>query len=172
MINKLIVKIENAFLFTSVTSIFIMMIFVSVDALGRYLFHAPLEFQFELTTYYLMVISVVMALAWGAREGANIKITIVSSLLPEPIRRILVVINNLIIAFVFIVITYSSGTVAFDAWYDGDVILGVIDWPVWLARIWVPIGCGMMTVRFVFDAYRFAVLKAPIIEETDYEHLD
>ena len=52
-----------------------MMLLTTADALGRYLFNRPILAAYELTTNYLMVGVVFLALPYAYREGANIRVT-------------------------------------------------------------------------------------------------
>lgn len=159
MFIKTIEKVENILLFIAAASIFSMMVLVSIDVVFRYVLNSPLEIQFELTTYYLMVMSIVLAMPWGAREGAYIKITLIKTVISEPIRRGLIVINCLIVAAVFLLVSWKSLHFTIESWINQEYIFGVIEWPVWLARVWIPIGTFVLSIRMIANVYRYAVLK-------------
>ncbi|WP_282153346.1 TRAP transporter small permease [Ruegeria atlantica] len=156
-------KLENALSWIAGLSVFVMMVLVSADAIGRYAFKSPLTFQFDFTTYYLMVIVGVLALSWGERNGAMIKINVVTRFLPEGLKGPLYAFNNLLAAFVFAVMTQASLKRTLETMFDGDVIFGVIDWPVWLSLVWVPIGAGVLTARLLINAVQYGFLGRPVI---------
>ena len=54
---------------------FVMMLLTTADAGGRYLFNRPILVAYELTTNYLMVAVVFLAMPYAYREGANIRVT-------------------------------------------------------------------------------------------------
>lgn len=150
--NQVLIKIEGIACYVAGACVVVMMVLVTVDALGRYFFASPLRFQFELTTHYLMVAASLLGFAWGKRQGAFIKLTGAGRLLGTTGRNWLAAFNNIIAAVLFALATWYSAERAWSAFQAGDTYFGVIDWPVWLAEILVPIGCGLLTLRLLCDA--------------------
>ena len=169
MVKKSLVLLENALVWIAGAKVFLMMALVSADALGRYALKTPLEFQFDLTSHYLMVMTATLALAWGERNGAFIRLTVLRRWLPETFRRYLYVQNNLIAAVIFLAMTWFSAERVYDAWATKDVLFGVIDWPVWLSLIWVPIGCTALSLRLLLNAFEFAFAGRQIGTVEDLE---
>ena len=70
----------------------ITVLLVSVDVVLRYVFAAPLTFQFHLVQFYLLVAMVLLALPWGYRHGGAIQIKLIFMVLPprayEPVLRL------------------------------------------------------------------------------------
>ena len=66
---------ERVLTVVAVAATFGMMLLTTVDAGGRYLFNRPILLAFELTTNYLMVAAVFLALPHAYRQGANIRVT-------------------------------------------------------------------------------------------------
>ena len=54
---------------------FIMMLLTTADAFGRYLLNRPILAAYELTTNYLMVAAIFLAMPYAYRQGANIRVT-------------------------------------------------------------------------------------------------
>ncbi|WP_298854639.1 TRAP transporter small permease [uncultured Ruegeria sp.] len=162
-------KLENLLSWIAGISVFAMMVLVSCDAIGRYAFKSPLTFQFDFTTYYLMVIVGVLALSWGERNGAMIRINVVSRFLPDGLKGLLYALNNLLAALVFAVMTQASLKRTLETLHEGDVIFGVIDWPVWLSLVWVPIGAGVLTVRLLINAIQYGFLGRPVVPASGHE---
>lgn len=152
--------IERLLFGVSALTLFAMMLLVSADVVARYFFNAPLTFQFELTTQYLMVIVATLALPWGDRQGAFIRLSIIRRLLHPRAAGYLDAFNGLTGAAVFFGLAWFSGARTLDKWHTGDAIFGVIDWPVWLSLMWVPIGCLLLALRLAVDA--ISRLKDPL----------
>ncbi len=155
--------LENLLSWIAGVSVFVMMVLVSFDAIGRYAFHSPLTFQFDFTTYYLMVIVGVLSLSWGERNGAMIRISVATRFLPDVLHGPLYTLNNLLAAAIFATMTMASSKRTFETFHDGDVIFGVIDWPVWLSLVWVPIGAGVLTLRLIINAIQYGFLGRPVV---------
>jgi TRAP-type C4-dicarboxylate transport system permease small subunit len=66
---------ERVLTVVAVAATFGMMVLTTADAGGRYLFNRPILAAFELTTNYLMVAAVFLALPHAYRQGANIRVT-------------------------------------------------------------------------------------------------
>ena len=148
---------ENLLSWFAGLCVFVMMVLVSSDAIGRYAFQSPLTFQFDFTTHYLMVIVGVLSLSRAEREGAMIRIKAATHILPESAHGLLYAFNNLIAAAVFAVMAFASGKRTLETYHDGDVLFGVIDWPVWLSHIWVPVAAGALTLRLIIKACQYGV---------------
>lgn len=150
-IDNALVRVENALAALSLVSVLAMMLLVSADAVSRYFFNAPLQIQYEFTTYYLMVISILPALSWTYRLQGHIRVNLVELSMPAGVRIVWRIIALGLSFILFAAISWYSGALAFEVWEDGDALFGVIDWPVWMARIWVPLGTGVLAVRLAFD---------------------
>lgn len=143
---------ERALFMLAAATLVVMMALVSADVAARYLLNAPLAFQFELTTNYLMVMVATIALPWCERRGAFIRLSVVGRLLGPRRRRVLHAAGALAAAAIMAAIAWYSGWRTVDKYQSGDAILGVIDWPVWVSLVWVPIGCGMLALRLLVRA--------------------
>lgn len=128
------------------------MVLVSLDALLRYIFGAPLTFQYYLTEKYLMVGMVALSLSWGFRTGGYIRIEGLVQALPR----------GLLVSILRAGLVLSAGYIATLAWLGGayflsavrknEVVMGVIDWPVSWSWVWIPVGCGLLTLRLLLVA--------------------
>ncbi|ROO25159.1 TRAP transporter small permease [Salinisphaera orenii] len=153
---KLLIRIhagaERALFMLAAATLVVMMALVSADVVARYVFNAPLSFQFELTTNYLMVMVATIALPWCERRGAFIRLSVAGRLLGPRGRRVLHAAGALAAAAIMAAIAWYSGWRTVDKYQSGDAIFGVIDWPVWASLVWVPIGCGMLALRLLVRA--------------------
>jgi len=151
-IDTLLLKAEQLAAWVGILGLASIMVLVSADALGRYFLDAPLQFQYELTSYYLMGLTSVVALSWGVRRGAHIRIAVIDQLVSHRLRGVLFGVNYLLSAAVMAIVAVYAGEEAWRTWKGAEVFFGVIDWPAWLARIWVPIGCALLALRLSLDA--------------------
>lgn len=130
----------------------VMMVLVSLDAILRHLFAAPLTFQLTLTEDYLLVAMAMLALAWGYRSGGAIQVRLLLDACP-PRFNAAVIRLGLAAAAVYLaaLAAWSWGRFA-EAFAAGEVKMGVIDWPVDWSWVWVPLGCGLLALRVALDA--------------------
>ena len=66
---------ERVLTLAAAVATFGMMTLTTADAGGRYLFNRPILAAYEVTTNYLMVAAVFLALPYAYRQGANIRVT-------------------------------------------------------------------------------------------------
>ncbi|WP_166643109.1 TRAP transporter small permease [Alcanivorax sp. 24] len=154
--------LERGLAVIAVGAVLAMMLLVSLDVIARYLFKAPLTFQYSLTEDYLMVIMVALALPWAERRGAFIRLTPFHRLMSPGVRRGLYALNNLIIALMLLAMTWYAGERVWVDWWEQRVIFGVIDWPVWLSHVWVPIGTLVLSLRLFTNACLYLLGKAEV----------
>lgn len=145
-------RIEDAAVVVAGIAITVAMLAVSADAILRYAFKAPLAFQLHLTEFYLLPISMMMALAWGYRNGGTIQIKLLLNALPERVTNPIVRIGLVAASVYMAVLAWRSSLVFIRAWERSEVVVGVIDWPVAWSWVWVPIGCALLSARLLVDA--------------------
>jgi TRAP-type C4-dicarboxylate transport system permease small subunit len=130
-----------------------MMLLMTVDAAGRYLFNRPILAAYELTTNYLMVAVIFLALPYAYRQGANIRVTfLVDRLGPTP----RLVIDHLVQV---ISILYCAALVFATAQQARHVLstgttFATLDLPLWPAHVVVSAGLFLTTLMMLIDLGR------------------
>lgn len=138
---------ENACAILAGVILLFMMVIVSLDAIFRYAFQAPIAWQYTLTEDYLMVAVVALSLSWGFRTGGFIRISGFAGAVP-PMVRVVIYRAGLVLSFLYVLaLAWTGGKTFLRVWTSGEVKIGVIDWPVYLSWVWVPIGCGLLAIR-------------------------
>lgn len=152
-LDRMLRPIENLAALFAAVMMLIAMLLVSADALMRYAFNAPLTFQYTLTEQYLMVALVCLPLSWGFRTGGYIRIEGLVSRFP-PKSREYVLRAGLILSAVYVaVLAWTAGEHFWTSYTTGEVMFGVIDWPVAWSWVWVPIGCGLLALRLLLATF-------------------
>ncbi|WP_417721027.1 TRAP transporter small permease [Salipiger sp.] len=164
-LDRLLRPLEMAGLAISVALMLLVMVLISMDALMRYLFKAPLTFQFQLTEDYLLVGLVMMGLAWSFRTGGYIRISGLVSLLPHAVVNPVFRIGLLLSAGYIGAAAWMTGRKFLQLFRSGEAVIGVVDWPVYMSWIWLPVGLGLLTLRLIL------VALGPV-EDLDIAHDD
>lgn len=151
---RLIEIVEKLLFAVSALALVTMMFSVSLDVLFRYFLHKPLTFQYEFTSYYLLVSATTLSLPIAYKRGAFIKLELLSKHLPLRWHGYLQGANLFVGGVLFSLITWYSGLRTANEWQGGGRIFGVIDWPVWLSLVWVPVGCFMLSLALFLYAFR------------------
>lgn len=144
--------LETAVAYVGAAFLFIIMVIVAADVFMRYVAGSPFSFTYDLVGVYLMVgvFYLVLPHAQGAR--ANVAVDILVSAAPPFVQRLSDIVTSLAGGSVFALIAVVGYQRAFDAYQSNDVLAGLIPWPVWLSAAMVPLGAGMLVLRFALTA--------------------
>lgn len=150
-IEKALKSVENILHAIGCIALVLVAAFINADIILRVFFDSPLQIQFEVIELYLMPMIATLSLAWVLRKGGHLSLEIFS---PSnfgkawPILRFVIAFASLIF---FAALTYQSAKFALRA-FDGDKIhMGIIDWPLGWAYAAIPIGCGVLCLRLLFE---------------------
>lgn len=130
-----------------------MMLLMTMDAAGRYLFNRPILAAYELTTNYLMVAVIFLALPYAYRQGANIRVTfLVDRLGPTP----RLVIDHLVQVTSILycaVLVFATAQQARHVLRTGTTF-ATLDLPLWPAHVVVSAGLFLTTLMMLIDLGR------------------
>lgn len=132
--------------------IFILMLLVSADVVGRYVFNRPLYGTFEIAES-LLVFIVFLGFAYTQHEKGNIRVQVLANRLPLRVRSLLDVVAHALGLAIFALITYEAGRHAIEAWRIGEESVGMVRIPLWPSRFAVPVGSFFLAIQFTIDAW-------------------
>jgi TRAP-type C4-dicarboxylate transport system permease small subunit len=148
-VNRVFNWVENISLFLSKCGLLIMMILVSSDAIGRYLFGKPIVGTYEFVEMYLMILIVFLSMSYVMRIKGHIRLDILIDVLPKKLQNKLNALFYIMGAIWFFIIGYFGMVNTFDAWSNNLVQTGIVTFPLWLSYIWVPLGAYLIAIRLV-----------------------
>ena len=128
------------------------MLITAADVALRYIFNEPLDFAYYLTENYLMVGMMTLPMAWGFRAGGYIRVVGLARTLPAFLRDALLRVGLLGGAVYIAILGWMAWQKFFEAYTDGSVEMGLIDWPVSWSWVWIPIGCLLLMLRLLVTA--------------------
>lgn len=152
-LNALLSPVETLAAVLSGAATMLAMTLTTADALGRYFFGAPLVFQFYFTSHYVLVALIMLALPWGFRTGGYIRVTIVTEHIPDTIRVFLFRLGLVASAAYLALLTWKSWMYFLNAAQKGLVQIEDLNWPVAWSWVWIPLGCGLLTLRILLTAF-------------------
>ena len=158
---------ERVMLYISTLSTFVLMLLTTADAGGRYIFNRPITGAYEVSTNYLMITAIFMAMSFGYREGSYIRVT----LLPSHLRgRVKVVVNtfvqiiSMLYGVMLVIATYRHALRTFEM----HTTLSSLDFiPVGPAYVIVPVGLFFMSLAMLIDIPKVSKDKAPLFAENE-----
>jgi len=141
---------ERLLTVVAATATFSMMLLTTADAGGRYLFNRPLLAAYELTTSYLMIAAVFLAMPYAYRQGANIRVTFLVERLGRTARQVidhLVQIVSILYCAAVVVATFQQ---ARHVLRTGTTFV-TMELPLWPAHLVVAIGLFVTTLMMLLD---------------------
>lgn len=116
-----------------------------MNVVMRHVFAAAWPWATELVLLIFIWFSM-FALSYGFKSGAHVSVDIVVDLLPRPIRLAVKVISNLLVLFLFAFLGYL-GISLVEAGYLSGMRGLLVDYPVWLMYLSMPIGMLCSVIR-------------------------
>ena len=150
---RLLGLFEKLYMATAMMSIFVMMLSISADALSRYLFGTPITGQYEFTQFYLLVILVFMALPRTYMIGGHIRLKLLDRYRRKIPFSLSERCNAALAAIAFGAIAWFSGLEAVDKFVNQDKLFGAVQFPIYWSYVWVPLGCGLMALRLIYEIF-------------------
>jgi TRAP-type C4-dicarboxylate transport system permease small subunit len=143
-------RAEGALTLVAVAATFTMMVLTTADAVGRYLFNRPILVAYELTTNYLMVLAVFLAMPHAYRVGANIRVTFVSDRLGGALRivvdHVVQVVSTLYCA-ALVVATFQQARHVLRT----GTTFTTVDLPLWPAHLAISVALFVVAVMMLVD---------------------
>jgi len=127
-----------------------MMFLVTADVLGRYLLGRPIHGTTELTEF-MMVGLLYFTLAHTQADKAHIKVEMLVSRLSPKTQLFFEVLAYGLGFFLFVLITWQGTLAAMKSWKFGETTFGVILFPLFPAKVLVPIGSALFALRLFLD---------------------
>ncbi|WP_417210552.1 TRAP transporter small permease [Antarctobacter sp.] len=155
--TTLLRRLDQAAMLIAVFAIAMIMFCVSLDAVLRYAFNAPLRWSFELVRYYLMVVGIYFAVSGTLARGDHVSITLFRDMFPKKLRNWLDILWCMVAAVVFAFLVYGTWHNVTDAWENRDFIPGYFLWPSWLSHLAIPLGCALLVLRLVHHSITLAI---------------
>lgn len=143
-------RIERFLGLVSAFIIMCMMFITSIDVIMRYVFNSPLAGGFELQEFLLVGV-VFLSQAYVQSAKGHFSLDLLTTRLPSGVQTALLVLGRIICLVIFALITWQSGVRAWIAWTTGQTREGLISFPLWPAKFVLPIGMGLLCLRFISD---------------------
>jgi TRAP-type C4-dicarboxylate transport system permease small subunit len=141
---------ERVLTLVAALATFSMMLLTAADAGGRYLLNRPILAAYELTTNYLMVAAVFLAMPYAYRQGANIRVTFLVERLGRRARLAIdhtVQIVSILYCAALVFATFQQARHVMST----QTTFVTLDLPLWPAHLVVSIGLCLTTLMMLSD---------------------
>lgn len=150
---SLLARCEAALVGVAVIATAMMMLLTSADALGRYIFNAPIMGAYELTEKYLMVAAIFLGMSYAFRAGIFIRVTFLVDRLPRLPKLIAEHVSHLVTITYCLFIVYAAGEQSLRALSDETTLI-TVPVPIAPAYCLVPLGFLALAVVMLVDLPR------------------
>lgn len=141
---------ERVLTLVAALATFSMMVLTTADAAGRYLLNRPILAAYELTTSYLMVAVVFLAMPYAYRQGANIRVTFLVDRLGRTPRLVVdhaVQIISILYCAALVVATFQQARHILIT----KTTFATLDLPLWPGYMVVSVGLFLTTLMMLVD---------------------
>lgn len=144
---------EHLLAWVSASIVLIMMLVTTSDVILRYLFNRPIAGAYELQEFLLVGV-VFLSAAYIQAIKKHIIVDVFTVHLPMKTQAVVGFLGNVIFLFIFAIITWQSGLIAWEAWVIKDHTMGLIEYPLWPAKWMLTVGTFALCLRLVSDISR------------------
>lgn len=131
-------------LFLGMGWVMVMMLLTTFDVAGRTFFSSPIPGSIELGEFMLAIFGV-LGMAYTHFAGANVKVTMLTDILPPRLRNFVECLTDLMALVIMAFLTWHGGVSAIEEMHAGTTTdnLGIPTFPIyWLLSI----GAGLLTL--------------------------
>ncbi|WP_189682170.1 TRAP transporter small permease [Seohaeicola zhoushanensis] len=154
-------------------AIALMMLHITADVAGRYLFNTSLPGTITIVSNYYMVVAVFLPLALAEEEDAHISVEVFTAGLGETGQRIIAIITLFVSLAVCMLFTGKTWEEAIRQMESGAAVLqGNSTVTIWPSNFLLPIGFGLMVIVLIIKliGYLSRSARSPFLP--DFTRLD
>jgi len=141
---------ERGLTLVAALATFGMMVLTTADAGGRYLFNRPILAAYELTTNYLMIAAVFLAMPYAYRQGANIRVTFLVERLGRGPRLVVDHLVQLLSIAYCSLLVFATFQQARHVWSTKTTFV-TLELPLWPAHLLVSVGLFLTSLLMLVD---------------------
>lgn len=166
IIEKWFDKLEFLSLRLSQVAVVIMMLLTTADAISRYFLKQSIIGAYETIELYLMVALVFLSMSFVQKIDGHIRLDILFDRFPKRVQDVLNIVYYVFAAVMFFFIGLKGFNMTLEAFQFNYVAAGLINLPLWLSYIWIPIGSFLFVIRLLLLALLLVIGKGKY-SETD-----
>jgi TRAP-type C4-dicarboxylate transport system permease small subunit len=134
----------------SASLLFVMMILILSDVIGRFLFNNPIPGTIDFTRVFMAAV-VFLGLSYTEECRGHIRATAFISRLPAKVVHYMDVFASFVGLILFLVIAWQGWIIFVESWSSGEYYPGIIQVPIYPARMLVFLGSILVCLQFIFN---------------------
>jgi len=131
----------------------IIMLLMSLDVFNRLVTGGSIRGAFE-TVETLVVLMVFLGIAYAERSDAHVRVRLLTGRLPRSIGEVVRLFGNTAALSIVMWMAYATTQVAQLSVATGEFRMGLVNFPVWPARIAVAVGFWLLTLELALTTVR------------------
>lgn len=162
-LHHLLTKVEMTAIAVVWGGLIFLTLLVTANVVARYFFQSPIPGAVNMTEL-LMPHIVFAGLAYTLMQGGQVQVTLVLDRLSPGWRRRFQALASALGLLLFAALTYKSSQFFWDSFVIRERMLAPIYLPWWLGKLAMPIGCALMSLRYLVMMLQ-ALLEPPAAQD-------
>ena len=143
-------SVINGAALISAILVLVLMILVTADIIGRYVFSKPVPMTYEIGSF-LMVFIVFLGIGYTQRMKAHIRVEFFTLRLPPRIKAGLDLLALTLGFILYVAIFYQGMKWSYTSFQVGDYVAGLVNLPRWPSQFAIPLGALLLSLQFASD---------------------
>jgi len=153
MIHRISHAIAHLLVIIAAVALLLMMVHVTADVVGKYVFNAPIPGTAEVVASYYMVSAVFLPLAWVEITEGSIIVELLYDLFGRRAKTLVLAMATALSALFYGGLAWLSWQPAVQAWRISEMVEGTWRVVIWPTKFLLPIGlalaCLVMILRLI-----------------------
>jgi TRAP-type C4-dicarboxylate transport system permease small subunit len=144
----LLQRLNQALLYLSMAAMMITALVLTYSVVSRYFFHAPTDWQDEISVFMLVGVSFLSA-AYVQSHRGHIGIEAVAAILPPALNRARLWLVDILSLLFCAFFSWKSWTLCHEAWADGQTTTSTLAPPLWIPYSMMALGMSLLTLQIL-----------------------
>ena len=147
--NSVMSFLEKLLIWIASLTLLVLTLLTTADALGRYLFNAPIPGTGEIIEDYFMLAIIFLPLSYSFMQEGHVHVSMIVRFFPERVKYFVSKFNLLLTLLLFALITVAGYKGFIEAVRINEISTSSVGYPMAPCYAMVPIGCGLLCLRIV-----------------------
>lgn len=172
MVETLINRLSALLAALASLALALMMLHVTADVIGKYVFNAPIPGTAEVVASYYMISVVFLPLAWLEVKNGPIVVELFYEMGSPRAKRTMVALGTLLSLIFYGVIAWLSWGPAVHAWRIGEIVEGAWRVTIWPTKFFLPLGLGLACLALVIRLGLIVAGRYTLQDDDHPQHAD
>jgi TRAP-type C4-dicarboxylate transport system permease small subunit len=163
--DRLVIRLSHGLALIAALALALMMLHVTADVIGKYLFNAPVPGTAEIVASYYMVAAVFLPLAWVEVRGGSIVVELLYDIAPKSLQHVMAGLGAILSTLFYGILAWLSWAPAMHAYEIGEVVEGTWRVTVWPTKFLLPAGLALACIITALQLVRILMGRDSLIVE-------